>query len=161
MHLRRFLAVAFCGAIVFLGGAFVLGNGTSSAGGVTHTCSAPDRQFLQTVRMNMTQLGFWSDQLSSGETPPGVVIKQAFSEADQIAVTHPTDPTLFRARGMLRVMFAEYGRAIRAKTHGGDAAGRHMGLSWRLAYHAHDLLAASQQDLDRLGCDLQPVFATS
>jgi len=152
--------IAICGAVVLLGGAFVLGNGTPAAGAVRHTCSAPDKQFLQTVSMNMTQLGFWSDQLASGDTPAGVVVKQAFSEADQIGATRPTDPTLFRARGMLRVMFGEYGRAIRAKTRGGDA-GRHMGLSWRLAYHVHDLLADAQPQLSQLGCDPAPLFKTA
>ncbi len=152
------IPIALACTLAVLGGAFALD--TAHAGPSTrHTCSAPDRQFLQTVDANMTQLGFWSQQLGSGQIAPGVVVRQAFSEAAQIGATFPTDPTLFRARGMLRVMLQEYGRAIRARSGGSGAAGRHMGLSWQLAGDVHELLAAARPQLAALGCDPQPLLA--
>jgi hypothetical protein len=159
--MRRLIPFALGSAIVVLGGAFVLGHGTASRSpAIKHSCSAADRQFLQTVSSNMTQLSFWSDQLSSGGTAPSVVIKQANAEAAQIAATRPSDPTFHRAQGMLRIMLTEYGRAIQAKAHG-HSGGRHMGLSWQFAYDVHDLLAGAQPQLAPLGCDPAPLFATT
>lgn len=162
MAIRRLIpTILLCTVIVF-GGTFLLAatRTTTAHGAVRHTCSAPDRQFLQTVSMNMTELGFWSDQLASGETPPGEVVRQAFAEAAQVAATRPIDPTLARAQGMLRVMFQEYGRAIRAKLHG-RLGGAHMGRSWRLAYDVHDVLAEAQPQLAGLGCDPAPLIGST
>lgn len=156
MEIRRLVSISLCCAIVVLGGAFVVGTATSYPT-LAHTCSAPDRQFLQTVGSNMTQLGFWSDQLAAGQVGEAVVVRQAFAEAAQVGATNPTDPTLFRARGMLRVMFSEYGRAIRARGHGADGSA-HLDLSWHLAGDVHDLLAAAQPQLASLGCDPAPLL---
>jgi hypothetical protein len=148
-------------ALVVLAGAVALTNATEpSRRSVRHVCSAADRQFVQTVGSNMTQLSFWSGQLASGETPPGVVVRQAFAEAAQVAATRPEDPTFVRAQGMLRVMFQEYGRAIRARMHG-RPGGTHMGISLRLAYDVHDVLAEAQSELAPLGCDPEPLFHTT
>jgi hypothetical protein len=160
--IRRLIPTILLCTVLVLGGTFLLGTTTAptAQGAVRHTCSAPDRQFLQTVSMNMTELGFWSDQLASGETPAAEVVRQAFAEAAQVTATRPVDPTLARAQGMLRVMFQEYGRAIRAKMHG-RPGGTHMGLSWRLAYDVHDVLADARPALAKLGCDPAPLIGTT
>jgi hypothetical protein len=151
---RRFIVATFaCAALVF-GGTFLVGSSRAQAGRrqVTHTCSAPDRQFLNTVSSNMTQLAYWSDSLVHDDVEPGVVVKQARAEAAQVDATRPTDPTLEQTRGLLRAMFIAYGRAIAAKMHGGNA-GVPMRTAYVLANGVHDLLATAQPALAVRGCD--------
>lgn len=142
-----------CAAVVF-GATFLVGSGRAQAGQrqVTHTCSAPDRQFLDTVSSNMMQLGYWSDSLVHDDVAPGVVVKQARAEAAQVDATRPTDPTFEQTRGLLRSMFTAYARAIAAKMHGGNA-GAPMRTAYVLANAVHDLLAAAQPALASRGCD--------
>jgi hypothetical protein len=154
MHPRRLIfATAISGVFVF-GATFLVSSGRAQAGQrqVTHTCSLTDKQFIQTVRSNMTQLAYWSDSLLQDNVAPGVVVKQAKTEAAQVDATAPTDPTLDRTRGLLRSMFTAYSRAIAAKTRGGNA-GIHMHTAYTLANDVHDLLAGAQPELAARGCD--------
>jgi hypothetical protein len=150
---RLIVATSACAAVVF-GATFLVGSGRAQAGrqDVTHTCSAADRQFIETVRSNMTQLAFWSDSLVHEDVTPAVVAKQARAEAEQIDATRPTDPTFERTRGLLRSMLTAYGRAVAIRTHGGNA-GLLMHSAYTLANAAHDLLAAAQPQLAARGCD--------
>jgi hypothetical protein len=119
---------------------------------VSHTCSLTDKQFIQTVRSNLTQLAYWSDALLKADVDPKVVVKQAKAEAGQIDATRPSDPTLEQTRGLLRSMFTAYGRAVAAKIHGGNA-GIPMHTAYTLANNVHDLLAGAQPALAARGCD--------
>jgi hypothetical protein len=76
MHLavqirRLIVATSACAAVVF-GATFLVGSGRAQAGrqDVTHTCSAADKQFIDTVRSNMTQLAYWSDSLLHEDVAP-------------------------------------------------------------------------------------------
>lgn len=108
----------------------------------------------------MAQLSFWSTQLSSGDATPVVVSRQAFSEARQVTITKPLDPTLGGLRDLLGGMLEEYGNAIRAHAHGrsGDA---HMRRSWRLAAEIRDQLEVARGPLAALGCDPGPLLGAS
>jgi len=122
MKIRRLMAATFvCAAVVF-GATFLVSSSRAQAGErqVTHTCSALDRQFLNTVSSNMTQLAYWSDALVQNDVAPGVVVKQARAEAAQVDATGPTDPTLEQTRGLLHAMFSAYARAIAAAWRPGD-----------------------------------------
>lgn len=119
---------------------------------MSHTCSALDRQFLNTVSSNMQQLAYWSDALVQNDVAPGIVVKQARAEAEQVHATSPTDPTFAQTRGLLESMFNAYARAIVAKTHGGNA-GVPMRTAYMLANGVHDQLAGAQPDLAARGCD--------
>lgn len=154
MQIRRLIAATLACAAVVFGATFLVGSGRAQAGQrqVTHTCSAPDRQFLNTVSSNMTQLAYWSDALVQNDVAPGVVVKQARAEAAQVDATRPTDPTLEQTRGLLHAMFSAYARAIVAKTHGGNA-GAPMRTAYVLANAVHDLLAGAQPALAARGCD--------
>jgi hypothetical protein len=154
VQIRRLIAATLACAVVVFGATFLVGSGRAQAGQrqVTHTCSAPDRQFLNTVSSNMTQLAYWSDALVQNDVSPGVVVKQVRAEAAQVEATRPTDPTLEQTRGLLRSMLMSYARAIVAKTHGGNA-GAPMRTAYMLANGVHDLLAAAQPDLAARGCD--------
>jgi len=157
VRVRRLSAATLTCAAAVLGASFLLGTGRAQGSKVTHTCSAPDKQFLDTVRLNMTQLSYWSDALVNQDVSPGVVVKQARSEAAQIDAASPTDPTLSDTQSILRTMLLQYGLAIHAKFHGGNA-GVHMQLSYSLANRVHDLLAGAQRPLAAQGCDVSPLI---
>jgi hypothetical protein len=154
VQMRRFIVVTFACAAVVFGATFLVGSSRAQAGQrqVTHTCSAPDRQFLSTVSSNMTQLAYWSDSLVQQDVAPGIVVKQARAEAAQVAATRPTDPTFDQTRGLLERMVKAYARAIHAKFHGGNA-GVPMRTAYVLANGVHDLLASAQPELASRGCD--------
>jgi len=154
--MRRLIVVTFTCSVVVFGGTFLVNSSRAQAGQrqVTHTCSAPDRQFLNTVSSNMEQLQYWSDSLVQEDVAPYIVVKQARAEAEQVAATRPTDPTLEQTRGLLHGMFTAYARAIHAKYHGGNA-GVPMRTAYMLANGVHDLLAAAQPALASRGCDPQ------
>ena len=159
VQMRRLIAAtSACAAVVF-GATFLVGSGRAQAGQrqVSHTCSAPDKQFLSTVSSNMTQLAYWSDSLVHNDVAPGIVVKQARAEAAQVDATRPTDPTFDQTRGLLRSMFTAYARAIEMKTHGGNA-GAPMRTAYTLANAVHDLLAGAQPDLAARGCDPAPLL---
>jgi hypothetical protein len=154
VQIRRLIAATLACAAVVFGVTFLFGSGRAQAGQrqVTHTCSAADRQFLDTVSANMFQLAYWSDALVQDDVAPGVVVKQARAEAAQVDATRPTDPTFEQARGLLRGMLTAYARAIAAKMHGGNA-GAPMRTAYLLANAVHDLLAGAQPELAARGCD--------
>jgi hypothetical protein len=137
----------------------LIGAGHASSGPASqkHTCSAADKQFLQTVQDNMTQLGYWSDSLLSGDATPELVIKQTRSESNQIGATSPTDISLLTARSLLRKMFLEYGAAVRAKALGGRP-GKHVQMAYTLANGVHDLLVGAQPQMASMGCDVTPLL---
>jgi hypothetical protein len=116
-----------------------------------------DKQFLQIVSQNMTQLGYWSGELLSDDASPSLVIKQAKSESQQVQQTRPTDPSLKESRSLLGGMFAEYAAAVHAKAHGGDA-GKHMGRAYEFANYIHDVLVAAQPTMTPMGCDVSPLL---
>src|SRR5579884_2376125 len=122
VRIRRLFAATVVSACVVLGISMLVGAGRaqSSTGtsAISHTCSVTDKQFLQTVVSNMTQLSYWSDELQSGDATPAIVIKQSVAESKQVGATGPTDPYLLTARSLLRKMFLEYAAAVRAKALG-------------------------------------------
>jgi hypothetical protein len=160
VQLRRLTAATLVCAAVVLGLSFLIGTPQAApAGGVaaTHTCSAADKQFLLTVSSNMEQLQYWSDSLQSGDATAAVVIKQAHAEAEQVAVTGPTDPSLHTARSLLRKMFLEYGAAVKARALG-SPPGPHVRNAYTLANGVHELLVQAQPGMTAKGCDLTPLL---
>jgi hypothetical protein len=139
----------------------LIGAGHAAAGPTSqkHTCSAADKQFLQTVQANMTELGYWSDSLLSGDATPGLVIRQTNAESRQVGATAPTDVSLQTARSLLRKMFLEYGAAVHAKALG-NAPGRHVQTAYTLANAVHDLLVDAQPPMASMGCDVTPLLGT-
>jgi hypothetical protein len=148
---RLIAATLVCAALV-LGVSTLAGKAGAQSSKVAHTCSAPDRQFVQTVSANMFQLSYWSNELSKGDATPALVVKQTKAGSLQVDQTRPTDPTLQKTRPLLKAMFLAYARAVRARAHGGDA-GTQMGIAYQLANDVHDLLAAAQPALAAKGCD--------
>lgn len=123
----------------------------------THTCSATDRQFIETTKLNMTILGYWSQSLVGGDADPHQVVAQARSVTKQIHVTKPTDPSLEQTKTVLEAMLGEYTLAVQAEMRS-RPAGQHMMKAYALANSAHDVLQDAQPALTSLGCEVAPLL---
>jgi hypothetical protein len=158
VQLRRLIAATLVCASVVLGLSFLMGSGQASTrAAAKDTCSAADKQFLTTVSSNMTQLGYWSDSLTSGDATPALVIKQARAESNQVAASTPTDPSLLTSRSLLRKMFLEYAAAVRAKALG-NSPGNHVRNAYTLANGIHELLLQAEPGMTAQGCNLAPLL---
>jgi len=122
-----------------------------------HTCSATDRQFIETARTNMTALGLWSEQYESGDAGGAELVKQARAGAKIVRATGPTDSSLQQTRRLLVGMLTEYARAVQLQDRHGDA-GPHMYRAYGLANYAHTVLTRAEQPLAKLGCDIRPLL---
>jgi hypothetical protein len=148
----RLIVVTLLCATAVLGASTLAGKAGAQSRKVSHTCSAADRQFINTVSQNMFQLGYWANELQSDSGTWREVVKQSIAESAQVEATRPTDPTLEKTRPLLQSMFHAYARAVRAKARGGNA-GIPMGIAYQMANDVHDLLAAAQPALAGKGCD--------
>lgn len=160
VRIRRLFAATLACASIVLGISFLMGSGRAAAqpAGGAHTCSAADKQFLDTVQSNMEQLAYWSDSLTSGDVAPAVVIKQAHAEAEQVWAATPTDPSLLTSRSLLRKMFYEYGLAVKTKALGASP-GLHVRAAYLLANDVHQLLVEAQPGMTAKGCNLTPLLS--
>jgi hypothetical protein len=160
VQIRRLSAATLICAVLVLGESMLIGAGHASSGRPPqqHTCSAADKQFLQTVVSNMTQLTYWSEAWLSGEETPATVVKQTVAESQQIGATSPTDISLLTARSLLRKMFLEYADAVHAKAIG-KQPGRHIMTARTLANGVHDLLVDAQPQMASMGCDVTPLLS--
>ena len=128
MGVRR-LGLSAAGLLVIVTVALALVTNGRAKPNLVHTCSATDRQFIETARTNMTALELWSEQYQSGDASGEDVIGQAHgaSKGVQIHETHrDAGPTMYRAYG--------------------------------LANYAHTVLLRNQRPLAKLGCDITPLL---
>src|SRR5438045_8963903 len=100
-----------------MGSLVLLLGGNGRAATVAHTCSATDRQFIGAAQLNMAALGSLSEDYLHGDAKAADVIEQTQTAIVGLASTDPSDPSLSKTRAILRAMFLEYGRAIRADAH--------------------------------------------
>ena len=134
----------------------VLNTGTGKAA-VSHTCSATDRQFLGTAQLNMAALGTLSQDYLQGDAKADDVIEQTDSAVTSLLNTNPSDPSLSKTQKIMRAMFVEYGRAIRADKHHRDP-GQYIYRAYGLANFAHDVLSQAEPALAKRGCDVSPLL---
>jgi hypothetical protein len=142
---------------MFAAATVVLLLGGNSKAAVAHTCSATDRQFLGAAELNMAALGTLSQDYVTGDAKADEVILQADSAVTSLLNTNPSDPSLSKTRQILRAMFLEYGRAIRADKHHHDP-GKYIYRAYGLANFAHDVLAQAKPALEQRGCDVSPLL---
>ena len=142
---------------IFAMGSLVLLVGGKGRAAVIHTCSATDRQFIDTAQLNMAALGSLSEDYLHGNAKPDDVILETQSAVDGLLNTGPSDPSLSKTRAILGAMFTEYGRAIRADKHHHDP-GKYIYRAYGLANFAHDVLAQAQPALAKRGCDVSPLL---
>ncbi len=156
MKPRITAAAGLAVAIFAVASLVVLDTGHSKAV-VSHTCSATDRQFLGTAQLNMAALGSLSQDYLQGNAQADDVILQTDSAVTSLLNTDPSDPSLSKTRAILRAMFLEYGRAIRADKHHRDP-GKYIYRAYGLANFAHDVLAQAKPALAKRGCDVSPLL---
>ena len=131
--------------------------GGNSNAAVRHTCSATDRQFLGAAQLNMVALGTLSQDYLQGNAKADEVIMQTETAVTSLLNTNPSDPSLSKTRTILRAMFLNYGRAIRADKHHHDP-GKYIYQAYGLANFAHDVLAKAKPALAERGCDVSPLL---
>ena len=130
---------------------------TGQASSVVHTCYPVDKQFITSAQLNMAMLGQTSEDYLRGSAKPQEVIDQADSALRALRNTRPADPSLTRAKLVLRAMFLEYRKAIQANVHH-HSPGKHIFRAYGLANFAHDLLVHEQAPLMKRGCDVSPLL---
>src|SRR5947207_14068916 len=113
----RLPAAAGLALALFAMGSLVLLLGGNGRAAVSHTCSATDRQFMSVAQLNMAALGSLSEDYLHGDAKPADVIDPAQTAIVGLRNTNPSDPSLSQTRAIMRAMFVEYGRAIRADAH--------------------------------------------
>jgi hypothetical protein len=153
----RITAAAGLAVAIFAVSSMVLVIGGNSKAAVSHTCSATDRQFLGAAQLNMAAIGALSQDYLQGNAQADDVILQADSAATSLLNTSPSDPSLSKTRAILRAMFQEYGRAIRADKHHHDP-GKYIYRAYGLANFAHDVLSQAEPALAKRGCDVSPLL---
>jgi hypothetical protein len=144
-------------AIFVTGSLVLLVGGNNGKAAVAHTCSATDRQFLGAAQLNMAALGTLSEDYLSGDAGADEVILQTDSAITTLENMNPSDPSLSKTRQILRAMFLEYGRAIRADKKHRDP-GKYIYRAYGLANFAHDVLAQAKPALGKRGCDVSPLL---
>ena len=157
MKPRITAAAGLAVAIVAVSSSALLLGGNSNAAAVRHTCSATDRQFLGAAQLNMAALGTLSQDYLQGDAEADDVILQADSAVTSLVNTNPSDPSLSKTRTILRAMFLNYGRAIRADKRHHDP-GKYIYRAYGLANFAHDVLAQARPALAERGCDVSPLL---
>ena len=129
MKPRITAAAGLAVALVAVSSSVLLMGGNSNAA-VSHTCSATDRQFLGAAQLNMAALGSLSQDYLQGDAKADDVILQTDSAVTSLLNTNPSDPSLSKTRTILRAMFLNYGRAIRADKHHHDPGQVHLPGLW-------------------------------
>jgi hypothetical protein len=124
---------------------------------MAHTCSATDRQFIETARTNMTALGLWGEQYESGDAAGAEVVRQARAGAKIVRGMGPTDFSLQQTQRLLVGMLTEYAKAVQLQDRHGNA-GPHVYRAYGLANYAHSILSDAQVPLLKLGCDIGPLL---
>ncbi len=135
----------------------VLALGGNGRAAVAHTCSATDRQFIGAAQLNMAALGSLSEDYLHGDAKPVDVIEETEMAISGLRNTNPSDPSLSKTRSILRAMFIQYGRAIRADQHHHNP-GKYIYRAYGLANFAHDVLSDAQPGLKKRGCDISPLL---
>jgi hypothetical protein len=142
---------------IFAMGSLVLLVGGKGRAAVVHTCSATDRKFISVAQLNMAALGSLSEEYLRGDAKADDVIQQTESSVIGLHNTSPSDPSLSKTRAILRAMFLEYGRAIRADKRKRDP-GKYIYRAYGLANFAHDVLSQAKPALAQRGCDVGPLL---
>ena len=153
----RFSAAAGLAVAIFALGSLVLFFSTKGQAQVVHTCSATDRQFISVAQLNMAALGSLSEDYLHGDAKASDVMEQTSSSLVVLANTNPSDPSLSKTRAIMRAMFLEYGKAIKANEKKKDP-GKFIYRAYGFANFAHDVLSQARPALLQRGCDVGPLL---
>ena len=135
----------------------VAGGHAAPTRGPAHTCSATDRQFISAAELNISSIGMFGEDYLHGNAKAKEVIGAARDASRAMSDTDPRDKSLSSARQLMRAMFLEYGRAVKAHASGKDA-GKHMYRAYSLANFAHEVLEEAEPGLASRGCDIHDLL---
>jgi hypothetical protein len=153
----RRLGLTAAGLLVIVTAALALVTSSRARPNTVHTCSATDRQFIETARTNMAALDLWSSQYQSGDATGKDVVSQADAAAKIVRGARPTDFSLQQTDRLVVGMLTEYGKAVKLQMRHRDA-GPHMYRAYGLANFAHTVLVRARRPLAKLGCDVRPLL---
>ena len=156
MGVRR-LGLSAAGLLVIVTVALALVTNGRAKPNLVHTCSATDRQFIETARTNMTALELWSEQYQSGDASAEDVVGQAHAASKIMRGTGPTDFSLRQTQRLVSGMLNEYAKGVQIHEKHRDA-GPTMYRAYGLANYAHIVLLRNQRPLAKLGCDVTPLL---
>jgi hypothetical protein len=151
------IGLSAAGLIAALTLALALATSGGARPSAVHTCSATDRQFIETARTNMTALELWNEQYQSGDATEDDVVAQARAAEKIMRATGPTDFSLRQTQRLVVGMLTEYARAMQLQDRHRDA-GPHMYRAYGLANFAHAVLVQAKPKLGKLGCDVGPLL---
>jgi hypothetical protein len=135
-------------------GAIVASAGRSSAPArIQHTCGLTDRQFLSNYQVQLASVGMYGDDYLNGSTKAQEVIDAAREAARVVRTSAPLDPSLLVVRQYAPAMFVEYGRAVKARAGGRNAAPA-MYRSYSISSHVEEILREAQPGLAAAGCEV-------
>jgi hypothetical protein len=139
-------------------GAVLASAGRSSAPArIQHTCGLTDRQFLSNYQVQLAAVGMYGDDYLRGSAKAQEVIEAAREAARVVRTSAPLDPSLLVVRQYAPAMFVEYGRAVRARAAGNNAAPA-MYRSYSISTHVNEVLREAQPGLAAAGCDVTDLF---
>lgn len=148
--LRLVVAVLLLASI----GAILASSGHSSAPPpIRHVCGLTDRQFLSNYQVQLLAVGMYADDYLHGSAKAQEVIDTAREAARVVRTSAPQDPSLLVVRQYIPAMFLEFGRAVKARAAGRNAAPA-MYRSYSIRTHVDEILRAAQPGLSVQGCDI-------
>lgn len=139
-------------------GAILASAGRSSAPArIQHVCGLTDRQFLSNYQVQLAEVGMYGDDYLHGSAKAQEVIGAAREAARVVRTSAPQDPSLLTVRHFAPAMFAEFGRAVKARAAGLDASPA-MYRSYSLGARVDDVLREAQPGLAAAGCDVSGLY---
>src|SRR2546423_7586569 len=139
--------------LVTSGAVYASAGRSSQPAPVRHTCGLTDRQFLANYQVELESVGMYGDDYLKGSVNAQEVIAAAHEAARAVRSSAPFDPTLLTVRRFAPAMFLEFGRAVKARSAGKNAAPA-MYRSYSLGAHVNELLQEAQPGLAAAGCDV-------
>jgi hypothetical protein len=133
-------------------GAILASAGRSSAPArIQHTCGLTDREFLSNYQVQLAAVGMYADDYLHGSAKAQEVIDTAREAARVVRTSAPQDPSLLVVRQYAPAMFVEFGRAVKARSAGRNAAPA-MYRSYSIRAHVNEILREAQPGLVARGC---------
>jgi hypothetical protein len=133
-------------------GAILASSGRSSAPArIQHVCGLTDRQFLSNYQVQLATVGLYADDYLHGSAKAQDVIDAATEAARVVRTSAPQDPSILIVRQYAPAMFVEFGRAVKARAAGRNAAPA-MYRSYSIRAHVNEILRDAQPGLAAAGC---------
>jgi hypothetical protein len=138
--------------ILVSAGAILASAGRSSAPArIQHVCGLTDRQFLSNYQVQLAAVRMYGDDYLHGSAKAQEVIEAAREAARVVRTSAPQDPSLLVVRHYAPAMFLEFGRAVKARAAGKNAAPA-MYRSYSISTHVNEILRTAQPGLGAMGC---------